>query len=104
MAENANPIGNSVESFPEVAKRTVVSDELNIMLGVLREAFPDARNIGFEFDGTLKVHIDMRSKERLELIEERLPYLGGGQLFSDLRRGKTPNRSFDHRITALVAR
>lgn len=104
MAEKTDQLGNSVKPFPEIARKTGVSDELRMILDVLRDAFPQARHISFEFDNRLFVHIDLRSKEQLTLVEERLPYLGGGKLFFDLRRGQTPRHSFDHRITALVAR
>jgi len=85
--------GNRVEPFPETARSTPVE-----------EAFPDASKVTFEFDGRLHVHIDLRAREQLGIVEERLPYLGGGRLFSDLRRGKTPNHAFLQRISALVAR
>lgn len=79
-----------------------LSDELRELLDMLRDAFPDARKISFEFDGVLTVRVDVRSKEQVSLVMERLPHLGGGQLFSDLRLGQTPNHAFDHRITARV--
>lgn len=104
MVEKANKFGGKVEAFPEAAQPRVVSDELDRLLSLLRDSFPDVRNISFEFDGRLHVHIDLRSKEQLALVEERLPYLGGGRLFSEPRRGDTPKRPFDHRISALVAR
>lgn len=81
-----------------------LSDELHQLLDMLSDAFPEARKISFEFDGRLTVRIDVRSKEQVSLVMERLPYLGAGQLFSELRLGQTPNHAFDHRITARVAR
>jgi len=96
--------GNRVEPFPETARSTPVSGELGRILDILEEAFPDASKVTFEFDGRLHVHIDLRAREQLGIVEERLPYLGGGRLFSDLRRGKTPNHAFLQRISALVAR
>lgn len=82
----------------------MVSDELSRVRDLLRDAFPDVRNISFEWDGKLVVHIDLRTREQVALVEERLPYLSGGRLFSELRRGDTPKRRFDHRISATVAR
>ena len=62
---------------------------------------PDAM-ISFDFDGRLHVHIDVRKREDIAMIEEVLPPLGMG-LFHGLKRSATPNRPFFHRISALVA-
>lgn len=104
MAHTLNKRGGKVDALPEVAQSTVVSDELRKIYGLLRDAFPDVHHISFEFDGKLLVHMDSRMKEQVALIQERLPYLAGGRLFSEIRRGETPKRPFDHRISAVVAR
>jgi len=95
---------DKVESFPETVRSTPVSSELGRISDILHEAFPEASKISFEYDGKLQVHIDLRTREQLTITEERLPYLAGGRLFSDVRRGKTPNHAFLQRISALVAR
>lgn len=104
MADRLKKHGGKVDSLPEVAQPTVVSDELGRLHGLLREAFPDVHHITFEFDGKLLVHMDTRRKEQVALIQERLPYLVGGRLFSQVRTGETPKRPFDHRVSAVVAR
>jgi hypothetical protein len=104
MKENSKKHGGSVEPFPEAVPSTTISDELERILALLRSAFPHATHIGFEFDGRLHAHIDLRRTEEINLVEERLPYLGGGRLFSTIHRGKVPNHPFHHRVSALVAR
>ena len=104
MTEKPDGVERKVESFPQTARVRPVSDELAKLLELLREAFPEAVNISFEFDGSLKVHIDLRNRDKLTIVQERLPYLGGGNLFSTPRLGSTPNHPFHHRISALVSR
>ncbi|MGB7405608.1 MAG: hypothetical protein WA906_07965 [Pacificimonas sp.] len=97
-----NVQGNKVASLPPATRSTVVSDELARLTDLLRDAFPNARNIGFEYQGALNVHIDLQTREHMMLVEERLPYLGGGSLFSSPRRTSAPKQPFLHRITAVV--
>ena len=104
MADNRKRQIGKVDTLPEVTQPTVVSDELGRIYNLLRDAFPEVHHISFEFDGKLMVHMDSRRKEQVALIQERLPFLAGGRLFSGIRRGETPKRPFDHRISALVAR
>lgn len=104
MQENSNAIGGSVEPFPGSSHTTLVSDELRRILGLLQTANPNATKVSFEFDGQLHAHIDLRRIEEISIVEERLRFLGGGCLFSDIRRGKTPNHPFHHRVSMLVAR
>lgn len=101
------PIGEprgSVEPFPENKRPLVVSDELNRIRALLMAELPYAENVTFDFDGTLKVHIDIRNREELLLVEERMTHLGGGRLFSKISRGEVPNHPFQHRITARLER
>jgi len=104
MAKTNGRQGGNVDALPETVQPRMVSDELGRIFNLLRDAFPDVHHISFEYDGKLMVHMDSRRKEQVALIQERLPYLAGGRLFSGIRRGETPNRPFDHRISALVAR
>lgn len=92
----------SIEPFP-LQQPTQVTDELNRILGMLRDVSPNDATISFDFDGHLHVHIDVRRREDVTLLEALLPKLGCG-LFSGVTRGSTPHRPFFHRISALVAR
>lgn len=92
---------SSVEPFP-VQRSTTVTDELNRILTMLREIAPKDAVISFDFDGQLHVHLDVRRREEVTLLETVLPSLGGGLLHS-LSRGATPHHPFFHRISARVA-
>lgn len=104
MNNNHFEENGKVAAFPESPPSSAISDELRQIHDLLKEAFPGANHISLEFDGKLVVHIDVRSKSELDLIEARLPFLAGGHLFCEAQRGNTPNHPFHHRITATVAR
>lgn len=80
-----------------------ISDELNKILNIMREATPKNSIISFDFDGKLHVHVDVRDLEEVMMIEAILPKLGIG-LFQDIKRGMTPHQAFRHRVSALVDR
>jgi len=103
MTERSNPPDNSVKKFPGALHSTFVSDELNRIFSMLQETCPEDSQISFEFDGKLQVHIDIRNRDDITLVEAMLPTLGAG-LFHDVRRGSTPHHPFFHRISALVDR
>lgn len=92
---------STVQPFP-ARNSTAVTDELNRILTMLRDVAPKDGVISFDFDGRLHVHIDLRRREEVTLLEAVLPSLGGG-LFHSLSRGATPHHPFFHRISALVA-
>lgn len=92
---------STVEPFP-IQHSASTSDELNRILGMLREVSPKDATISFDFDGQLHVNIDVRRREEVMLLESVLPMLGCG-LFHSLSRGATPHHPFFHRISALVA-
>ena len=96
-------ITGSIERLPGAAQSTAVTDELNRILIMLREACPANAKISFDFDGRLHVHIDVRKREDVTLIEAMLPSLGLG-LFHSISRGDTPNHPFYHRVSAQVDR
>ena len=98
----SRPPGN-VEPFPGAPKNTAVSDELNRILSMLREACPADAHISFDFDGRLHAHIDVRKREEVTAVETLLPMLGHG-LFHDINRGGTPHHPFYHRVSFLVDR
>ena len=102
----SKPLGvmtGTVERLPVPISSHAVTDELNRILVLLREACPPGADIGFDFDGDLHVHIDVRKREEVTLIQAILPTLGMG-LFDGISLGSTPHRPFFHRISALVAR
>lgn len=90
----------TVEPFP-LQRSTTLTDELNRILNMLRDVSPPNATVSFDFDGQLHVHIDVRRREEVTLIEAVLPSLGGG-LFHSLSRGATPHHPFFHRISAVV--
>ncbi len=93
----------SVERLPAASQSTVVTDELNRILAILREACPANALISFDFDGRLHVHIDVRKREDVTIIENMLPSLSLG-LFHSISRGDTPHHPFYHRVSALLDR
>jgi len=100
-----NDVGQlgSVEQFPVQPRSTAISDELNMIASSLRQACPLETKISFDFDGTLRVHIDVRNLEDVTKVEALLPTLGAS-MFHTINRGLTPRRSFFHRVTAQVDR
>lgn len=101
MSENSAP-KPSVERLPD-QRSTMVTDELNKILTMLKGACPERAIISFDFDSRLHVHVDVHSFEDLLKVEGILPILGGG-VFHDLTRGETPHRPFHHRLSAIVDR
>lgn len=104
MGEMTAPPAGSVELFPPRLQTSTVTDELGKVLDLLKVACPEAAAIRFDFDGKLRLHIDVRSRGDVAVIEKILPALGGGGLFHDLSLGATPHHPFHHRISALVDR
>ena len=94
---------NGVERLPSLEPSTAVTDELGRLLSMLRDACPKNAIISFAFNGTLHVHIDVRTQQDGTLVEAMLPSLGLG-LFHDVVRGSTPHHPFYHRVSARVAR
>lgn len=94
----------TVELFPALTHDSVVSGELGKLMDIIKASCPEATSVRFDFDGKLRVHIDVRSRDEIAVIESVLPTLGGGGLFYGLTLGATPHRPFHHRITAFVDR
>lgn len=103
MTERSGSDISSVEPFPHSVQSTMVSDELNRILTLLRDACPTGALISFDFDGKLHVHIDVRKREEVTAVETVLPMIGLG-LFQNLTRGATPHHPFFHRISAQINR
>ena len=91
----------TVERLPLSISSSVVASELNKIASLLRSVCPPDAHISFDFDGKLYVHIDVRKQEEVTLAQAMLPALGMG-LFDNISLGRTPNRPFFHRITAVV--
>ena len=100
MAEVINMTG-AVERIPEAFPPSPVSDELNRIMALLRDACPPETVISFGFDGRLQAHIDVRKREHVMYVEMVLPTLEAG-LFHGISIGGTPNHPFYHRVSALV--
>ena len=103
MLDGQRSAFGSVERLPAASQSTLVTDELNRVLAMLREACPKQSQISFDFDGRLHVHIDVRKREEVILVEAMLPTMGLG-LFHSISRGETPHHPFFHRISAIVDR
>jgi hypothetical protein len=89
------------DRFSEWTPQTPVTDELGRIDRVLRDALPADAEVSFAFDGKLQVHIDVRKREDVILIEKLLPQRAG-HLLERLTRSATPQRPFLHRISAIV--
>lgn len=100
----AEAAANSIAGqIPAPAKNAIVSDELARITKAVAALCPDDAEIGFEYDGKLRINIDLRKLEDLVKVEILLPGMCGG-IFSDAQRGMVENRPFLHRLTALVDR
>ena len=98
----AEPAANpNVEPIAAGGRTAVVSRELDRIAQAGATVSPDDADIGFEYDGKLRINIDIRKLEDLARVEILLPTLCGG-IFSDVQRGLVDNRPFLHRLTALV--
>lgn len=82
---------------------TIVSDELSRIRSAVQTLSPSDAAIGFEYDGRLRINIDVRSLEELARLETLLPGAFDG-LFSNIQRRLVEHHPFLHRLTATVAR
>ena len=96
---NLQPVAET-GSLP--ARPMLVSGELGRVMAKLRDSCPRETILTFEYDGTLRVHIDVRRVEDVTQIETLLPSMCGG-IFSDAQRRLSANHSFFHRLSANVA-
>jgi hypothetical protein len=94
---------SNVERIAVPPKAAPVSDELTKLTAMLREVCPGDASIGFEFDGKLHLHVQLRRFEDVTRLETALPSLCGG-IFHDVRHGQVGRHSFLHRVSALVER
>lgn len=103
MSTIAKPKAGNVEHIYGSADSTPVSDELNRLTAMLAPLCPRDSNIRFDFNGKLRVHIDVRRFEEMTTMEGLLPTLFGG-IFEEVQRGMAEKHSFFHRLSATVAR
>lgn len=92
---------NQIEPFPQQQRITAIADEFGKLQNLLKSEFPKAVSILFEFDGKLKLHIDVRTGEEISTTEAKLASLCGGA-FQHVKHGAAPHHPFFHRITAEV--
>jgi hypothetical protein len=97
-----NPHPN-VERIFGTDEPSAVSDELRALTATLTSVCPRESIIKFEYDGTLRLHLDVRRFEELAAMELLLPTICGGA-FRDVQRGLSERHSFFHRLVAVVAR
>lgn len=102
MPNSALQPAHVVERLPTAISQSPITDELGRIFAALQQSIPDAAQISFDFDGKLHVHIDVRRREQIMLIEAMLPALCGGGRFHTINLGKTPHHPFMHRISAMV--
>jgi hypothetical protein len=103
MAEFATALAGMSEPRQAAYSHTPITDELNEILTLLRQAFPDAAAISLDFDGRLHVHIDVRKREQVTLVQAVLPTLEAAT-FASITLRSTPHHPFLHRVSALVSR
>ena len=92
----------AVERLPS-QKSAFVSEELNKILDIVHASTPKDAKASIEFDGKLRLHIDVRNGEDVEVLKKLLPMLGTG-VFHGIEVGATPHHPFFHRISALIDR
>lgn len=102
MAEVLDMVPGGVERLPRVPKSTAISDELARISAELCDVFPEGTCISFSFDGQLRVHVDVRKRDDVIVVEMLLPTIAAG-LFHTVTRGGTPRHPFYYRVSALVA-
>ena len=95
-----NAAGN-VEQIYCSAETTPVSDGLHRLTAMLAPLCPRESSIRFDFDGKLRVHIDVRRFEEMTTLEALLPTVCGG-IFHEVQRGMAGKHSFFHRVSAVV--
>ncbi len=100
-ASDQTPIVTAAAAEP--AGERPVSRELDRIADAVRALCPKDTQIGFEYDGRLRMHLDIRGLEEVARLEILLPGLEGG-MFSNIQRGLVDNRPFFHRLIVAVDR
>ena len=102
MNDNPARLNNEISALVTLPDTDRVAAELARLKAMLLAELPFAREVSFEFDNALRVHIDVRSRDEVAQVEVIFPMLGGG-LFRDLRRAAKPRHPFMQRVSAAVA-
>lgn len=93
---NVEPIFNS-------NRPASLTEGLRELTETLAAVCPKESVIRFEFDGKLRLHLDVRRFEELAAMEIMLPTICGSA-FHDVQRGISERHSFFHHLTAVVER
>lgn len=101
MAELYELATAGVDRGPVPLQSGAITEELSRITTMIRSGLPEVTGVSFSFDGKLQVHIDVRKREEVTIVEMVLPSLEPG-LLCGLSRGRTPGHPFHHRITATV--
>jgi hypothetical protein len=92
-----------LSTLPRAEPSTIVSDELSRIRSTVQSLSPADAAIGFEYDGRLRINIDVRFVEDVARLETLLPSACDG-LFFNIQRRLVEHHPFLHRLTASVAR
>lgn len=101
MAKVFEMTSAGADRFQFPSRSAAISDELARITALIRNALPEVAGVSLSFDGKLQVHIDVRRREDVTVVELILPKLEPG-LFQGMTRGRTPGHPFHHRVTAGV--
>ena len=93
----------NVEPLFALPNSAPVSETLRKLTEMIRPHCPEDCHIKFEFDGKLRLIIDVRRYEDMTALEVLLPAMWAGT-FYDVQRGISEKHSFFHRLTARVRR
>ena len=92
----------NIQPIRATQRTMVISEELGKLTSILHEICPPDGVISFEYDGALRLHIDVRRLEDVAKLEALLPSLCGG-IFHGVQRGLTTRHSFFHRVSSMVS-
>jgi hypothetical protein len=81
--------------------QSAVTDELGGILRTVRDRCPAGALISFDFDGRLRLHVDVRTSEQLSHVETALATSRAG-MFHSFTHGKTPHHPFFRRLSAVI--
>lgn len=101
MAEIIGMVPGGAERFAGVFHSGGVTEELGRITKLVRGASPPDAIVTFSFDGRLQIHVDVRKREHVMLVELTLKQLEPG-LFDCVSVGGTPRHPFYHRVSAMV--
>lgn len=77
-----------------------VTDELGGILRTVRDRCPSDARISFDFDGRLRLHLDVRTADQVSNVESALAGTRAG-MFHSFTRGKTPHHPFYRGLSAV---